>query len=138
MKAKEIKFDDFYIYLYTDDGRVGALPLKSFPRLYNATPPQREQYDLGPFGIHWSELDEDLSYEGFFTDEGAKASNEIAELFRRFPELNIHQTAKIWGINQSLMSKYRNNLKSPSKERISIIKQAARRLGRELTEWSEE
>lgn len=138
MKAKEIKFDDFYIYLYTDDGRVGALPLKSFPRLYNATPPQREQYALGPFGIHWPELDEDLSYEGFFTDEADEAANEIAELFRRFPELNIHQVAKIWGINQSLMSKYRNALTNPSPERIRDIKRAAGRLGRELIEFAGE
>ena len=137
MKATGIKFDDFYIYLSTDDGRIGALPLKSFPRLYNATVEQREDYKLGSFGIHWPALDEDLSYEGFFSDHTAKAANEIADLFDRFPELNLHQLARVSGINRSLMSKYKNALKNPSPERVEAVKRAAGRLGRELTEWSE-
>ena len=42
------------------------MPLSWFPRLQNATIEQRENYELSPFGIHWEELDEDLSFEGFF------------------------------------------------------------------------
>ncbi len=68
MKAKEIWFDGTRIYLHTDDGRVGSLLLKSFPQLYNATDEQRKNFTLGSFGIHWPELDEDLSYEGFFDE----------------------------------------------------------------------
>jgi hypothetical protein len=34
--------------------------------LAQATPQQREKYELSPFGIHWEALDEDLSFEGFF------------------------------------------------------------------------
>lgn len=137
MKAKEIKFDNFYIRLYTDDGRVGVLPLKSYPRLYNATHTQRENYTLGSFGVHWPDLDEDLSYEGFFTGQDAEAANEIAELFRRFPELNLDKTARVWEINPTLMSKYRNALKNPSGQRVETIKRLAGRLGRELMDWSE-
>ncbi|HWV29876.1 MAG TPA: DUF2442 domain-containing protein [Dyadobacter sp.] len=28
---------------------------------------ERERFELSPFGIHWPELDDDLSFEGFFT-----------------------------------------------------------------------
>jgi len=37
------------------------------PRLSNASPAEREQFELSAFGIHWPSLDEDLSFEGFFT-----------------------------------------------------------------------
>jgi hypothetical protein len=66
MKAEKIWFDNEYIYLMTDDKKTGTLPLKDFPRLYRATTEQKQNYVLYPFGIHWEDLDEDLSYEGFF------------------------------------------------------------------------
>ena len=136
MKAKEIWFDGTRIYLRTDDGRVGSLWLKSFPRLYNATYEQRKNFTLGSFGIHRPELDEDLNYEGFFDEKAKTPANKVAELFISFPELNIHQTARAWGYNQSLISKYNNVLANPSQERIREIKEKARRLGEELIEWS--
>ncbi len=43
------------------------MPLKWFPRLENASEQQRESFELSPFGIHWEEIDEYLSFEGFFT-----------------------------------------------------------------------
>ena len=51
MKAEKIWFDNDSIHLRLDDGREGALPLKAFPRLYNATEQQRESYTLSPMGI---------------------------------------------------------------------------------------
>lgn len=136
MKAKEVRFDGTRIYLHTDDGRVGSLPVKSFPRLYNASERQRKNFTLGPFGIHWPELDEDLSYEGFFDGQDGTPANEVAELFASFPELNIHRTARVWGYNQSLISKYNNVLANPSQERVREIKEKVRRLGEELVEWA--
>jgi len=55
------------------DGRVISVPLAWYPRLLNATPEQRENWQLagGGFGIHWPELDEDLSSEGLL--RGASA-----------------------------------------------------------------
>ena len=35
-----------------------------------ATPSEREQYTLSPYGIHWEHLDEDLCFEGFFKQVG--------------------------------------------------------------------
>ncbi len=48
------------------DGRVIAVPLVSYPRLLNATPAQRKNWKIagGGYGIHWPDLDEDLSTEG--------------------------------------------------------------------------
>jgi hypothetical protein len=48
--------------------------VRLFPRLYNASEEQLQKFTLSHHGIHWMELDEDLSYEGFFSEENA--SNE--------------------------------------------------------------
>ncbi len=47
---------------------VGA-PLQWFPRFANATSAQRDNWRLiaNGLGVHWEEIDEDLSAEGMFT-----------------------------------------------------------------------
>ena len=49
-----------------DDGRSVSLPLMWFPRLFRATQPQRDNYELigKGYGVHWPEMDEDLSAHG--------------------------------------------------------------------------
>ena len=48
------------------DGRTVAVPLARFPRLLNATPSQLANWQIsgGGYGIHWPEIDEDLSTSG--------------------------------------------------------------------------
>lgn len=54
------------------DGRRAEEQFTDYTRLNRATRAQRENYVLSHFGIHWPEIDEDLSYEGFF--HGAQES----------------------------------------------------------------
>ena len=48
------------------DGRAVSVPLAWYPRLLNATPEQRNNWRIAGagFGIHWPEIDEDLSVQG--------------------------------------------------------------------------
>jgi hypothetical protein len=46
------------------DCRTLGVPLAWFPRLLNATPAQRTQVELSRTGLHWEELDEDISIAG--------------------------------------------------------------------------
>lgn len=56
------------------DGRTLTAPLAWYPRLLAATPEQRAHWELagGGYGIHWPEVDEDLSVEGLL--RGATAA----------------------------------------------------------------
>ncbi len=56
------------------DGRVLSVPLAWYPRLLHATPKQRSDCEIAGagYGIHWPEIDEDLSVEGLL--RGAPAS----------------------------------------------------------------
>jgi hypothetical protein len=58
------------------DGRTITVPLTWYPRLLQATPKQRKQWKVsgGGYGIHWPELDEDLSTEGLLRGAPAPQS----------------------------------------------------------------
>jgi len=137
MKAQKIWFENGRIYILTNDGREGSLPIRRFPRLYNATDVQRQNYTLSHFGIHWSEIDEDLSYEGFFNDEQqSKSGNTIGRIFAEYPELNARQIARMAGLNTTLFQQYIDGHKRPSAERLKQIESAIHRLGAELSALS--
>lgn len=67
--AQRVWFDETRVYVELNDGRVIGSPLSWFPRLQRATLEQRNRYELvaGGYGIHWEELDEDLTAGGFLT-----------------------------------------------------------------------
>lgn len=64
--ATKIWFDNENMWVALTDGRQLSIPLLYFPRLLNATPEQRSNYELsgGGTGIHWEEIDEDISVPG--------------------------------------------------------------------------
>ena len=61
------------------DGRTIQVPLAWYPRLLNAQPEQRERWERSAagYGIHWPDLDEDLSTEGLL--RGAPAPQAQVE-----------------------------------------------------------
>lgn len=65
-KASRVWFDQENLCVAFYDGRQLFVPLAYFPRLLNATAQQRNQYELsgGGMGIHWDEIDEDISVSG--------------------------------------------------------------------------
>lgn len=76
MTAEKIWFDEDKIYLKTKDGQVNFMPLSWFPRLEKASQEERQKFTLSSFGIHWQNLDEDLSFEGFFRFNKNKANTQ--------------------------------------------------------------
>lgn len=54
------------------DGRKISTPLDWYPRLKNAPAAAREHYEIMPMGIHWPELDEDLSAAGMLAGSRAR------------------------------------------------------------------
>ena len=55
------------------DGRAISVPLAWYPRLLHATPEQRNNWKIigAGFGIHWPDVDEDLSTEGLLRGQPA-------------------------------------------------------------------
>ena len=65
-----VRFDDYSFWVDLDDGRTLGIPLAWFPRLLRATPEQREAVELSRDGLHWEELDEDISIAGLLAGRG--------------------------------------------------------------------
>ena len=61
-----------YLWVALADGRQIAVPLSYFPRLLKATNDQRKNYILsgGGTGIHWDDIDEDISVQGLLLGIG--------------------------------------------------------------------
>lgn len=65
-RVKQVRVDADSISVDLMDGRTISVPLAWYPRLLNATPKQRSHWKIAGagYGIHWSDIDEDLSTEG--------------------------------------------------------------------------
>lgn len=70
--ATDVSFSDDTFRVVLEDGRELSVPLVWFPRLLHGTPEQRQQWELigRGEGIHWPELDEDISVGGLLAGRG--------------------------------------------------------------------
>lgn len=131
MVAKKVWFEGERIFIETDDGRTLWQSVLYYQRLKNATEEQRNNYELGAFGIHWEDIDEDISYESFEYDNPEPTG--IARLFLMHPEINASAVARRMGMQQSLLAQYIRGIKKPSEERAKMILETVREIGKELS-----
>ena len=129
IEVEKIWLTDDAVWIRTKDGREACEYYAEYPRLKYATPEQRANYTADDFGITWPDIDEDLSYEGFFQ---TKNRTELYRLFIAHPELNASAIARRMGISQSLFAQYISGVKKPSKERLVQIYATLHAIGQEL------
>ena len=69
--AVEVSCSEDALTVVLDDGRIVSVPLVWFPRLLDATPAQRKQWEPigGGVGIHWEAIDEDISVASLLQPE---------------------------------------------------------------------
>lgn len=128
-KVIKIRLTDSEIWIQTKDGKTASEMFVDYPRLKYATQEQRNNYTTDDFGIHWEELNEDLSFEGFFQK---KNESLLYRLFMEHPELNASAIARRMGISQSLFAQYISGIKKPSEKRLNEILTTMQEVGREL------
>ena len=65
-RVKDVRIGEDRLSVDLMDGRTITVPLVWYPRLANATPAQLARWEIAGagYGIHWPDLDEDLSTEG--------------------------------------------------------------------------
>ena len=65
-RVADVKFTKDSLSVALRDGRTITVPLAWYPRLFNATVIERKNWRIagGGYGIHWPDVDEDLSTEG--------------------------------------------------------------------------
>jgi hypothetical protein len=81
-RVQNVYFTEDTISVDIMDGRTITVPLVWYPRLLAASPEQREKWSIcgGGYGIHWPEIDEDLSTEGLLRGAPAPRSQFQSKL----------------------------------------------------------
>jgi hypothetical protein len=80
--AESVQFSDDSMTVSLDDGRSISVPLAWYPRLLHGSSQERVRFELigDGEGIHWPELDEDISVEGLLA--GKRSAESDASLAR--------------------------------------------------------
>lgn len=78
--AESVQFPEDSLTVRLDDGRSLSVPLEWYPRLLHGTKAERENHEFigDGEGIHWPDLDEDISVEGLLA--GRRSAESAASL----------------------------------------------------------
>ena len=78
-RVMDVRFTENKISVDIYDGRTITVPLALYPRLLHATPSQRENWRIAGagYGIHWPDIDEDLSTHGILQGAPAPLSRPV-------------------------------------------------------------
>jgi hypothetical protein len=66
---KKVWTDNSAIYILTNGNQIYRELFSDYPRLRSATNKQLANYEYDNIGIHWDDVDEDLSFYGFITEK---------------------------------------------------------------------
>jgi Protein of unknown function (DUF2442) len=69
-------FRDGHIFIVLESGTELQFPAAANPRLAHAAPAQLNNIELSPYGLHWPDLDEDLSIRGIAQGDFGQRSNK--------------------------------------------------------------
>lgn len=64
ISATAVRFDEHTMWVDLTDGRTLGVPLAWFPRLLHASSEARTRVEISRVGLHWEDLDEDISIAG--------------------------------------------------------------------------
>ena len=133
-KIKSLWFDENRIYIRTTENRVLSRPLEAYIELQEASAEERNDFVIDSDGvsIRWEALDADMHISSFYETTEPNYRNEVAEMFNRFPWLNISEVANAIGINKSLLARYIYGISKPSEQRLNQIREALHKMGKEL------
>jgi len=133
MNVQKIWFKDDRIFVLTETNQELSQSLQWYPRLSAATNTQRKKCRQSALGLHWDDLDEDISFDSFQWKD-TETNNPIELVFSKLPELNRSKVAARMGISQSTLASYINGTKSPSETRLREIQETLHKIGKELME----
>ncbi len=131
---KKVWFEGGRIFMLSSQDKEYSRPLEAFPLLKEASEEERNSFSIVLHGraLRWDGLDEDIHISSFYNTEEPDMMNEVAAIFRQFPQLNVSEVARSMGVNKSLLSKYIYGIKKPSPQRMQQIKETLHYLGEQL------
>lgn len=127
----KIWFEGENIFGESVEGQIYRQSLLWYPKLKNATENERLKYEFGLDGIHWRNLNEDISFESFGYDDAEPSV--LQRFFLTHPEISISGFAQRIGINVCNLRDYINGFTKQSSEWEDYILNKIHDLGIEMT-----
>lgn len=111
VKALDVRVTDDTLTVDLADGRTLSVPLAWYPRLLHGTPEERRNWRLigDGVGIHWPDLDEDISIEGMLL---GKRSGEKQDSLQRWLDARANQKKWISTVRPAMCAAH-----NPSEDR---------------------
>lgn len=90
--ANNVSVSEDTLSVDLSDGRTISVPIEWFPRLVHASPEERSRWRLigNGHGIHWEDIDEDISVEGLLA---GNPSGESQTSLKRWLDRRVRRTA---------------------------------------------
>lgn len=131
---KKVWFENNRIYIELVDGATYNRPLEAFPTLMEASNEQRDAYEINRFGdaLRWKTLDEDIHVTSFLETSEPCRDNMVADIFRKFPWLNVAEVSRMINIHKSVLLSYIYGMKQPTEERMKLLKDAIHLMGAKM------
>jgi len=129
MKITKIWFEDEHLCGEDESGSTFRQSLLWYPKLKEAPDEEKSRYVIGFDGVHWRNIDVDVSFESFLYEDAEPS--DFQRFFLIHKEINITEFAKIVGINATLLRNYINGFKKPSKEREREILEKIHQIGKD-------
>jgi uncharacterized protein DUF2442 len=76
-RVRFAKYSDGFIIVKMESGAEIRFPVAENPRLAHGTPQQLGNIEISPFGLHWPDLDEDLSFRGLLEGNHGQLQKKI-------------------------------------------------------------
>ncbi len=70
VSAAKVEFDEYQMWVHLEGGRIAGVPLAWYPRLFHGSREDCSKVRISPSGLHWDELDEDISIDGILAGRG--------------------------------------------------------------------
>ncbi len=84
--ASSAAFQDGQILIFMESGARMQFPVAENPRVARGTPEELNNIEISPFGLHWPDLDEDLSLRGISKGDYGQGRTKLAGITRSAAE----------------------------------------------------
>lgn len=96
-RAMDVAVTEDALVVYLEDARTISVPLVWYPRLSYATPQERDNWEISGagYGIHWPDLDEDISVKGLLIGNSSGESQKSLERWLEWREAQKERKEKV-------------------------------------------
>jgi hypothetical protein len=88
VRATSVKVTDATITVDLEDGRSISVPTEWYPRLANARPSERANYEIDSVGVTWPDIEADFSIRGVVQVLARRSQEGTQGNFRRLPQVS--------------------------------------------------